>query len=80
MSQRSMSAKLGRVVVEDVAPHVPHVAERAVADRHLDAVAGVAHRRAAGEAVGRLHADRPHAAVAELLGDLGEHHDVLPST
>ena len=31
---------------------------------------------AAGEAVGRLHADGPHAAVAELLGDLGEHVDV----
>ena len=44
-----------------------------VADRHLDAVAGVAHRRAPGEAVGRLHADGPHPAVADLLGHLGQH-------
>ena len=33
---------------------------------------GVAHRRAAGEAVGRLQADGPHPALAELLGDLGQ--------
>ena len=38
---------------------------------------GVAHDGAAGEAVGRLHADRPHPALAELLGDLGEHRDRL---
>ena len=30
-----------------------------------------------GQSVGRLHADRPHAAAAELLGDLGEHGDRL---
>ena len=34
---------------------------------------GVAHGGAAGEAVGRLHADGPDAALAELLGHLGEH-------
>ena len=68
---------VGRVVVEAVAPHVPHMTQRAVANRHLDAVAEVANRRAAGEAVGRLHADGPHAAVAELLGDLGQHDDRL---
>ena len=28
------------------------------------------------EAVGRLHGDGPHPAVADLLGDLGGHHDV----
>ena len=63
--------------VERLADHVPHVAERAVADRHLDAVAGVAHDGAAGETVGRLQADRTHAALADLLGDLGGDGDGL---
>ena len=64
-----------RGLVERFAPHVPHVAEHLVADGHLDAVAEVADGRAAHEAVGRLEADRPDSAVAELLGDLGEHLD-----
>ena len=75
ISQRSMSAKPSGSSSSGVAPHVPHVAEHLLADRHRDAVAGVAHGGAAGEAVGRLHADRPDAALAELLGDLGEHLD-----
>ena len=33
---------------------------------------GVAHRRPTGEAVGRLQADGPHPALAELLGHLGQ--------
>ena len=69
--------EVGVVAVEHLAPHVPHVAEGAVADGHADAAAGVAHRGATGEAVGRLQADGAHAAVAELLGDLGEHGDRL---
>ena len=77
ISHRSMSANVGVVTVEHVAPHVPHVAERAVADRHTDAVADVAHRGATGEAVGGLHAHGAHPAVTELLGDLGEDLDVL---
>ena len=40
-------------------------------------LAGVAHGRAAGQAVGRLHADGADAALAELLGDLGEHRLVV---
>ena len=39
---------VGGIVVEHVAPHVPHMTERAVADRHLDAVAEVAHRQCRG--------------------------------
>ena len=46
ISQRSMSSKSLSGHVEHLAPHVPHVAEGAVADRHLDAATGVAHRRA----------------------------------
>ena len=69
--------EVGVVAVEHVAPHVPHVAERALADGHADAATGVAHRGATGETVGGLHADGTHTAVAELLRDLGEHVDVL---
>ena len=47
ISQRSMSSKLVGRRVERLADHVPHVAEHVVADRHGDAVAGVAHRGAA---------------------------------
>ena len=67
--------EVGVVAVEDFAPHVPHVAERAVADRHVDATAGVAHDRATGESVGRLQAHGADAAVAELLRDFGQHRD-----
>ena len=71
---------VGRLVgteVERIAPHVPDVAEHLGPDGDGDSPTGVAHRRAPGQAVGRLHADRPHAALAELLGDLGEHdHDL----
>ena len=60
------------VGIEGRAPHVPDVAEDLVADGHLHAVTGVAHGRAAGEPVGRLHADGSHPALAELLGHLGD--------
>ena len=63
--------------VERLADHVEDVAEHAVAHRHGDAEAGVAHRGAAGQAVGRLEADGPDPAVADLLGDLGPDLDVL---
>ena len=54
MSQRSsMPGELALGDVERLADHVEHVAEHAVADRHRDAVAGVAHERAALQAVGR---------------------------
>ncbi len=61
--------------VERLADDVEHVAEHAVAHRHRDAAPGVAHERAALEAVGRLHADDPHAAVTDLLRDLGDDRD-----
>ena len=77
ISQRSISAKFAGIVVERRAPDVPDVPEHLLADRDRDALAGVAHGRAAGQAVGRLHADRPDPAFAELLGDLGEDLDRL---
>ena len=62
--------------VERLADHVEHVTEHAVAHRHRDAVAEVAHHRAAAEPVGGLEADGPHAAVADLLRDLGGDRDL----
>ena len=66
------SSLLG-IDVERIAPHVPHMAEHLLADGDGDPPTRVVHGRATGQAVGRLHADRPHAALAELLGDFGEH-------
>ena len=63
--------------VEGITPHVPHVTEHALTDGDGDAAAGVVHDRAAGETVGRLHADGADATLAQLLGDLGEHRDGL---
>ena len=73
-----MSVTSARVDVERLADHVPHVAERAVADRHLDAVAGVAHERcrACRPSVGFRQTTR-HAAFTDLLRDLGGDRDLL---
>ncbi len=53
--------------VDRIAEHVHDAAERRLADRHLDAFAGVVRDQAALEAVGRAERDRAHDAVAELL-------------
>ena len=50
--------------------------EHGVADRHGDAPAGVAHRGSPDQAVGRLHADAAHPALADLLGHLGRDGDL----
>ena len=62
--------------VERLADDVPDVAQGDVAHRHADAAAGVAHRGAPGEAVGRLERDDPHPAVADLLGHLAGDQDL----
>ncbi len=54
-------------LVDRAAEHVHDAAEHAGTDRHHDAVAGVVHRHAAPQAVGRSHRDRAHDAVAQLL-------------
>ena len=65
------------VHVERLTDDVEDVAEHAVADRHGDAAARVHDDRSARQAVGRLHAHRPHPTAAELLGDLGRDDDGL---
>jgi hypothetical protein len=54
-------------VVDRLAQHVEDPAQRHLADRHRDLRPGVDHVQAAGEAVGRVHRDRAHAVVAEVL-------------
>jgi hypothetical protein len=73
---RPAVGRLDRVDVERLTDDVEHVAEDGVADGHGDRATGVAHLGAAGQAVGRLHGDRTHAALADLLGHLGDdgHH------
>ena len=62
---------IGPVVdVERLAQHVPDVSEGGVADRHRDRRAGVLDGSAADQAVGRLHRDRAHHVVADVLLDL----------
>ena len=57
----------GLLAVDRVADHVPDAAERHVADRHRDRPLRVDDLDPAGEPVGRVHRDRAHAVVAEVL-------------
>src|SRR5690606_21567549 len=64
---------LGRdraLLVDRLADDVEDAAERAVADRDLDRLAGVGDLLAADEAFGRVHGDRADGRLAEVLGDL----------
>ena len=60
--------------VDRLAEQVEDAPERRLADRHGDRAAGVDHLDAAREAVGRVHRDRAHAVVAEVLLDLADEH------
>src|SRR5919108_2937244 len=57
-------------LVDRLAEQVEDAPERDAADRDRDRAAGVDHLGAAGDAVGRVHRDRAHAVVAEVLLDL----------
>ena len=61
--------------VDRLADDVHDAAERLVADRHRDRLAGVGHFLAAHQAFGRVHGDGAHRVLAEMLGDL-EHQAV----
>ena len=67
-------ARLGRGLdrarlVDRLADDVHDAAERLVADRHRDRLAGVGHLLAADEAFGRVHGDGAHGVLAQVLGD-----------
>ena len=62
-------------LVDRLADHVHDAAERAVADRHRDRLAGVGDLLAAHQAFAGIHGDRAHGRFAEMLGDF-EHQAV----
>ena len=53
--------------IDRLAEHVHHPAERAGTDRHLNRAAEIGRLHAALHAVGRLHRDRAHPVLAEVL-------------
>ena len=62
-------------LVDGIADHVHDAAERAVADRHRDRLAGIGDLLAAHQAFAGVHGDGAHGQLAEMLGDL-EHQAV----
>ena len=62
-------------LVHRLADDVHDAAERLVADRHGDRLAGVAHRLAAHEPLAGIHGDGAHGVLAEMLRDF-EHQAV----
>src|SRR5208282_876608 len=62
-------------LIDGFADYVHHATERAVAHRHRDRPALVDGFHAAHHAVGRLHGDAAHAALAEMLLHLENHVD-----
>ena len=66
IDQRSTSVDRG-LLVDRLADHVPDAAERRVADGDRDRPARVDDVRPTRETVGRVHGDRAHAVVAEVL-------------
>jgi hypothetical protein len=60
----------GAALVHGLADHVQDPAQGLLADRDRDLATGVQHLLAAGHAVGRVHGDRAHRGLAELLRHL----------
>ena len=58
--------------VDWLAEHVQHAAEGGGTDRHRNRRAGVGRGHAALHAVGRLHRDRAHTVLAQVLLDLDD--------
>ena len=56
-------------LVHGLADDVDHAAQRGLADGHRDRLAGILRAHPAHHAVGRLHGDRAHAVLAEVLLD-----------
>jgi hypothetical protein len=76
MDLPALDVGVGERRVEGLPDDVEHMAEHCVADGHGDSMAGVAHRGATTQAVGGLHGHDTHAAVTDLLRDLGGDDDV----
>jgi hypothetical protein len=56
-----------RLVVDRIADDVPHAPQRHVSDGHRDGATGVNDVETARKAVRRVHRDRAHAVVAQML-------------
>ncbi len=70
MNRQARLGLHGRAVVHRVTHHVQDATQALGADGHRDGGAGVAHRHAADQTVGRIHRDGADGALAEVLGDL----------
>jgi peptide chain release factor 1 len=64
--------------VDRLPDHVPEPAQRRLPDRHGDRLAGVDHLDPASEPVGRVHRNRAHAVVAQVLLHLGHERAAFP--
>src|SRR5262249_21235407 len=69
---RPAIARCALLAVDGIADHVPNAPERLVADRDRDGRPGVDDLGAARKAVRRVHGDRAHTIVAEMLLNLGD--------
>ena len=65
----------GTELVDRLADHVDHAAQRLLAHGHADGAAEVDRLHAAHHAVGRFHGDGAHAAFAEVLLHFEDHVD-----
>ena len=72
IDQRSTSSPAGGLLSTGSPITFQMPAQRRVADRHGDRGAGVDHVDSAREAVRRVHRDRAHAVVAQVLLHLGD--------
>src|SRR5205814_1727962 len=59
-------------LVDGLPDDIDYASERALAYRHGDRAAGVARLHAAHQAVGRVHGDAAHRALAEMLRNLDD--------
>lgn len=62
--------------VDRLADHVHDAAERAVAHRNRDRLAGVGHFLAADQTFGHVHRDRAHCGLTEMLRNFQHEADV----
>ena len=60
------------LIVDGLAQEVEHPSQGLLADRHLDAGAGVHSLHAANHTVGGAHGDAAHHVVAQLLGHFAD--------
>ena len=68
---------MGPKLIDGLAEHVHHAAERGAADGNGDALAQIFRVHAANDAFDGFHGDRAHAAFAQMLLHFGDDVDRL---